>query len=76
MQKILLCAAIMFMTAPVFATQGARPATAALTNIIERTSGSKATVTQDGAVRIGWPRNDVPVQVDGMPFPSTADLIS
>src|SRR5262245_7632168 len=33
---------------------------------IAAASGAKATVTPDGVVRIGWPRNDVKVQVDGV----------
>ena len=28
--------------------------------------GVKATTTPDGVVRVGWPRNDVQVNVDGM----------
>ncbi len=30
-------------------------------------AGMKATTTKDGVVRIGWPRTDVKVEVDGMP---------
>jgi hypothetical protein len=33
---------------------------------IAAASGAKATVTPDGVVRIGWPRDDVKVQVDGV----------
>ncbi len=33
---------------------------------IARASGAKATTTKDGVVRIGWPRTDVKVRVDGM----------
>src|SRR5947209_18325196 len=36
-------------------------------------SGTKAT-TKDGVVRIEWPRNDVPVKVDGMPLKPFAGL--
>jgi hypothetical protein len=32
---------------------------------IASASGAKTTVTPDGVVRIGWPRDDVKVQVDG-----------
>jgi hypothetical protein len=37
-------------------------------------SGAKATTTPDGVVRIGWPRTDVPVKVDGMPLKPFAGL--
>src|SRR5438046_697388 len=30
--------------------------------------GVKATTTPDGVVRVGWPRKDVQVQVDGLPM--------
>ncbi len=41
---------------------------------IARASGAKATVTPDGVVRIGWPRTDVKVTVDGMPLEPFAGL--
>jgi hypothetical protein len=37
-------------------------------------AGTKATVTPDGVVRIGWPRTEVAVQVDGMPLKPFAGL--
>jgi hypothetical protein len=37
-------------------------------------AGAKATTTKDGVVRIGWPRTDVAVQVDGMPLKPFAGL--
>ena len=37
-------------------------------------SGAKATTTPDGVVRIGWPRSDVAVTVDGMPLKPFAGL--
>jgi hypothetical protein len=37
-------------------------------------SGVKATATPDGVVRIGWPRTDVAVTVDGMPLKPFAGL--
>jgi hypothetical protein len=37
-------------------------------------AGTKATVSSDGVVRIGWGRNDVAVQVDGMPLKPFAGL--
>jgi hypothetical protein len=36
--------------------------------------GVKATTTPDGVVRAGWPRNDVKVQVDGLPMRPFAGL--
>jgi hypothetical protein len=43
-------------------------------NTIAAASGAKTTVTPDGVVRIGWPRNDVKVQVDGMQLQPFAGL--
>jgi Domain of Unknown Function (DUF1259) len=37
-------------------------------------SGAKTTVTPDGVVRIGWPRDDVKVHVDGVPLKPFAGL--
>src|SRR5262249_28873719 len=37
-------------------------------------AGTKATTTPDGVVRIAWPRNDVPVKVDGMALKPFAGL--
>src|SRR5260370_31789258 len=37
-------------------------------------AGTKATTTKDGVVRIGWPRTDVKVEVDGMPLKPFAGL--
>jgi hypothetical protein len=37
-------------------------------------AGTKATTTKDGIVRIGWPRSDVAVKVDGMPLKPFAGL--
>lgn len=33
---------------------------------IAQAAGTRATLTSDGVVRIAWPRNDVPVKVDGL----------
>jgi len=41
---------------------------------IATASGAKATTTKDGVVRIGWPRTDVKVAVDGMPLKPFAGL--
>src|SRR5688572_13808617 len=37
-------------------------------------AGAKASTTPDGVVRIGWPRTDVKVTVDGMPLKPFAGL--
>src|SRR5437763_13716642 len=41
---------------------------------IGKAAGAKATTTPDGVVRIGWPRTDVAVKVDGMPLKPFAGL--
>ncbi|MCO6440856.1 MAG: DUF1259 domain-containing protein [Nitrococcus mobilis] len=41
---------------------------------IGRAAGVEATVKDNDVVRIGWSRDDVPVAVDGMPFPPAAGL--
>src|SRR5437763_15304692 len=41
---------------------------------IGKAAGTKATTTPDGVVRIGWPRTDVAVKVDGMPLKPFAGL--
>jgi hypothetical protein len=43
-------------------------------NAIAAASGAKTTVTPDGVVRIGWPRDDVKVQVDGVQLKPFAGL--
>jgi hypothetical protein len=41
---------------------------------IGKAAGAKATTTPDGVVRLGWPRTDVKVAVDGMPLKPFAGL--
>lgn len=41
---------------------------------IGEASGAAATATPDGVVKIGWPRTDVVVTVDGMKLPPAAGL--
>lgn len=41
---------------------------------IGKAADTKATTTPDGVVRIGWPRTDVQVKVDGMPLKPFAGL--
>lgn len=43
-------------------------------NKIGHAAGTKTTTTPDGVVRIGWPRTDVKVKIDGMPFNPSAGL--
>jgi hypothetical protein len=43
---------------------------------ISQAAGVKATVGQDGVVRIQWARTDVAVRVDGVPLPPPAGLVS
>jgi hypothetical protein len=43
-------------------------------NAIAAASGARTTVTPDGVVRIGWARDDVKVQVDGVPLRPFAGL--
>jgi hypothetical protein len=42
--------------------------------LIGAASGTTATATPDGVVRIGWSRSDVKVTVDGVPLPPAAGL--
>jgi hypothetical protein len=41
---------------------------------VGKAAGTKATTAPDGVVRIGWPRTDVKVTVDGMPYKPFAGL--
>jgi hypothetical protein len=41
---------------------------------IGQAAETKATTTKDGVVRLGWPRSDVKVTIDGMPFSPAAGL--
>jgi hypothetical protein len=41
---------------------------------IGQAAGTKATTTPDGVVRLAWPRNDVPVKIDGMAWKPAAGL--
>src|SRR5205085_2028723 len=41
---------------------------------IGQASGATATATPDGVVKIGWPRTDVTVTVDGMTLPPAAGV--
>src|SRR5262245_10406537 len=68
---------ILFLfTAPLTAVlQGfAAPDEGLSAETIGTAAATKATTTPDGVVRIAWPRNDVPLKVDGMPLKPFAGL--
>src|SRR4051812_45555552 len=54
--------------------RAAEPDTKLDADKIGAAAGTKATTTPDGVVRIGWPRTDVAVEVDGMPLKPFAGL--
>ena len=43
-------------------------------SIISEAAGTKVSIIDDGIIRIGWSRDDVVVEVDGMVFPPVAGL--
>jgi hypothetical protein len=43
-------------------------------NVIAKISGASASTQSDGVVKIGWPRTDVAVTVDGVALPAAAGL--
>jgi hypothetical protein len=77
-----LCCAAAALTLALAARPGNRPAVRAEdkreakldAGKIGEAAGTKATTTPDGVVRIGWPRTDVKVSVDGMPLRPFAGL--
>jgi hypothetical protein len=73
--RLLQCAVVAvpvgILTALGAVAQPGRPLDAAR---IGTAAGAKATTTTDGVVRIGWPRTDVAVKVDGMPLKPAAGL--
>jgi hypothetical protein len=71
----LACAALLAGLAAWARTSPTAPAEARLdAEKIGAAAGAKATTTKDGVVRIGWPRTDVAVKVDGMPLKPFAGL--
>src|ERR1700730_12148472 len=62
-------AASALLSAPTIAAAASLDAKA-----IGEASGATATTTPDGVVKIGWPRTDVTVTVDGMTSPPAAGL--
>jgi hypothetical protein len=43
-------------------------------DVVEKISGAAAATQSDGVVKIGWPRTDVAVTVDGVALPAAAGL--
>jgi hypothetical protein len=66
--------AIGLLTAGLSITVASAPEGGLDANAIAAASGAKTTVTPDGVIRIGWPRNDVKVHVDGAPLKPFAGL--
>lgn len=48
--------------------------TSSLSEIVGKASGMQTKITEDGVVRLGWPRQDVAVTVDGMSLAPPAGL--
>ena len=66
---------VVLLTVFLMLTSASIPARAALdADAIGSAAGAAATTAVDGVVRIGWSRDDVAVQVDGMPFRPQAGL--
>src|SRR5262249_31188200 len=68
------CALVFFMVAGASWFAVAQPKASLDAEKIGTAAGAKATTTKDGVVRIGWPRTDVAVKVDGMPLKPFAGL--
>ena len=58
----------------VFAANAGGAADGPLKTAVERGAQATAATADGGAVRIGWQRDDVPLRVDGEPFPPSAGL--
>lgn len=69
----LIVAAFVSAHLPAFAQDRAQQAMLDA-NAIGEAAGAKATATEDGVVRIGWARTDVPVKVDGLALKPFAGL--
>lgn len=68
--RILLCMAAMSALAPI-ALSGQSNLDA---SAVGDAAGTEATTMPDGAVRVEWPRDDLPVVIDGFRFPPAAGL--
>jgi hypothetical protein len=75
-KQLLTGAALTAAAVAVLATgpDSAEPARRLDAEAIGQAVGAKATTTPDGVVRVGWPRTDVPVVVDGIPLKPFAGL--
>jgi hypothetical protein len=71
---VLSGAMIGLLAAPLTFTNASGPEEHLDADKIAAASGAKTTVTPDGVVRIGWPRSDVKVQVDGVQLQPFAGL--
>ncbi len=65
---------LLALAAAAVATPAAARATALDAGAIGRAAGTQASQGPDGVVRIGWPRTDVAVRVDGAPLAPAAGL--
>jgi len=71
MPKSLLVSTIVLLISAASAGFAAEPS---LKTAVERGAEMPATTTDDGVVRIGWSRDDVPVRIDDIAFPPAAGL--
>lgn len=69
-----LSKSVLVSTAAILISSTAIAAEPALQAAVERGAKTAATTSDDGVVRIGWQRTDVPVRVDGVPLPPAAGL--
>ena len=78
MRHVITARSIVWLSAMFFSVVFAvRASGAALdADAIAKASGRAATAQPDGVVRIGWPRTDVTVTVDGTVLPPAAGLAS
>ena len=78
MRHVITARSIVWLSAMFFSVVFAvRASGAALdADAIAKASGAPATAQPDGVVRIGWPRTDVTVTVDGAVLPPAAGLAS
>lgn len=67
---IAAAAGLIMQVAPVYAQQPED----AFEKMVSKASGAEANSAEDGVVRIGWPRDDVAVTVDGMRLDPPAGL--
>src|SRR3546814_17615390 len=63
-----LSMSVLVSAAAILISSTAIAAEPALQAAVERGAKTAATTSDDGVVRIGWQRTDVPVRVDGVPL--------